>query len=81
MKGSPTAAICNYAEQSQVDLVVLGKRGHGEIGNVAEDVVKNCSRPVFVYAREQSPVSTKEAASQDKGFQLHKKKSKVRFPL
>mmetsp|Transcript_1605 Transcript_1605/g.3022 ORF Transcript_1605/g.3022 Transcript_1605/m.3022 type:complete len:210 (-) Transcript_1605:1280-1909(-) len=84
MKGNPTAAICHYAEENQADLVVVGKRGHGEIGDVAEDVLKNCSRPVFVYTRDEmeaEATNPKQQLRPDKGFKLHKKKSTVRFPL
>ncbi|MDY6818432.1 MAG: universal stress protein [Halobacteriales archaeon] len=50
--GRPAAEICQYARETDVDVVATGTRGrHGEnrflIGSVAERVVRTCPVPVL----------------------------------
>lgn len=50
--GYPSIEIVRYAEAHQVDLIVLGTRGHGPVehallGSVAERVVRNAPCPVL----------------------------------
>lgn len=57
VEGDPADAICNNAEAMNIDLVVVGKRGGGNIGamllgSVSEKVVHKCARSVLVAKRE-----------------------------
>lgn len=53
IEGDPADTVCSYAETMNADLVVVGKRGGGNIGalllgSVSEKVVHKCSRSVLV---------------------------------
>ncbi|RDI47911.1 universal stress protein [Falsibacillus pallidus] len=53
LEGSPAEALCEYAESSGVDLIVVGNSGHSGIkkffvGSVSEKVVKHSHCPVLV---------------------------------
>ncbi|MFZ1866512.1 MAG: universal stress protein [Polyangiales bacterium] len=50
---APARAICDYAEQNDVDLIVVGSHGRGGmehwlIGSVAERVVRHATANVYV---------------------------------
>lgn len=52
--GSPVEAICRYADEIQVDEVLLGS--HGEtprfeelLGSVCRGVLEQCQKPVFLF--------------------------------
>ena len=52
-KGNPVERICAFAEESKVDLVIVGNRGLGGVGglvlgSISERVVHKCSRSVLV---------------------------------
>lgn len=58
VEGDPADAICNHAETMNADLVVVGKRGGGNIGalllgSVSEKVVHKCARSVLVAKGER----------------------------
>ncbi|MGD8316251.1 MAG: universal stress protein [Myxococcales bacterium] len=53
---APARAICDYAEEHDVDLIVLGSHGRGGmehwlIGSVAERVVRHAKANVYVVRR------------------------------
>lgn len=53
---APARAICDYAEEHDVDLIVLGSHGRGGmerwlIGSVAERVVRHASANVYIVRR------------------------------
>jgi nucleotide-binding universal stress UspA family protein len=53
LRGEPGQAICQYAEEQGVGVIVVGTRGHGGIkrallGSVADHVVRNAPCPVVV---------------------------------
>jgi nucleotide-binding universal stress UspA family protein len=53
---APAKAICEYAEQHSVDLIVVGSHGRGGmerwlIGSVAERVVRHAPTNVFIVRR------------------------------
>ncbi len=53
IEGDPADAICGYAETMNADLVVVGKRGGGDVGalplgSVSERVVRRCACSVLV---------------------------------
>jgi nucleotide-binding universal stress UspA family protein len=57
-EGVPWVAIARQAEESQVDLVVVGTQGrtgldHALIGSVAERVVRHSTKPVLVVKAER----------------------------
>jgi hypothetical protein len=58
VEGDPANTICRWAENENVDLVVVGKRGAGSaappLGSVSETVVHKCRRSVLVAIRERS---------------------------
>lgn len=52
-RGSPADGILDYADEHDVDLVVMGTRGRSAIdrvllGSVAENVIRNADQPVMV---------------------------------
>lgn len=54
--GKAAQAITDYAQENEVDLIVIGTRGHGKIdqaliGSVAERVVRSASCPVLTVGR------------------------------
>jgi nucleotide-binding universal stress UspA family protein len=58
VQGDPADSICDYAEEMNADLVVVGKRGGGNIGalllgSVSERVVHKCARSVLVAKGER----------------------------
>ncbi len=58
VEGDAADTICDYAETLNADLVVVGKRGGGNIGSlllgsVSEKVVHKCSRSVLVAKAER----------------------------
>jgi nucleotide-binding universal stress UspA family protein len=58
LEGDPADTICRWADNENVDLVVLGKRGAGNaspaLGSVSETVVHKCRRSVLVAIKERS---------------------------
>jgi nucleotide-binding universal stress UspA family protein len=57
LKGDPAARIVNFAEEQNVDMIVVGFHGIGGferlvIGSVSEKVVRHAKIPVLVF-REQ----------------------------
>jgi nucleotide-binding universal stress UspA family protein len=51
--GNPAAALCRTATQEDISLLVLGRRGHGELqdilfGSVSNKVVNQCAKPTLV---------------------------------
>lgn len=59
VEGDPANSICDWAEEVNADLVVVGKRGAGDasasiLGSVSESVVHKCRRSVLVAIRERS---------------------------
>jgi nucleotide-binding universal stress UspA family protein len=59
VEGDPANAICEWADEANADLVVVGKRGAGDssasiLGSVSESVVHKCRRSVLVAIRERS---------------------------
>ena len=53
---APARAICDYAENHDVDLIVVGSHGRGGmerwlIGSVAERVVRHAAADVYVVRR------------------------------
>ncbi|HZY46310.1 MAG TPA: universal stress protein [Candidatus Bathyarchaeia archaeon] len=59
VEGNPADMICEWADNMNVDLVVVGKRGAGDssaslLGSVSETVVHKCRRSVLVAIRERS---------------------------
>lgn len=60
LRGSPAAEIVAYAEVHDVDLIVVGSRGHGSLtsavlGSVSHGVLRHSSRPVLI-VRESAPL-------------------------
>lgn len=54
MEGDPVSLICGYAEEMQVDQVVIGSHGRTGfkkllLGSVSIAVMEQCKRPVSVY--------------------------------
>ncbi|WP_347861959.1 universal stress protein [Salimicrobium sp. PL1-032A] len=52
-EGNPGEKICSYAEENDVDLVVIGSRGLGGVkkfllGSVSNNVVQKSTKPVLV---------------------------------
>jgi nucleotide-binding universal stress UspA family protein len=65
LQKSAAAAICEHAEESGIDLVVLGRRGHSGIqrmliGGVAEKVVRHAPCSVLAVAQEERPFDARE---------------------
>jgi nucleotide-binding universal stress UspA family protein len=59
VEGDPANAICQWADETNADLVVVGKRGAGDssasiLGSVSESIVHKCRRSVLVAIRERS---------------------------
>lgn len=64
--GNPVDKICSYAEEVGANLVIVGNRGLGNIGDlvlgsVSERVVHKCSRSVLVVRGEVLDRSDREA--------------------
>lgn len=52
--GEPKATICGYAEEMDVDQVVIGSHGRTGLrkfllGSISESVLAHCKKPVLVY--------------------------------
>ncbi|SIS39770.1 universal stress protein [Salimicrobium flavidum] len=52
-EGNPGERICEYAEENDVDIIVIGSRGLGGVkklllGSVSNNVVQKASKPVLV---------------------------------
>lgn len=63
--GEPSAALARFAEEEQVDMIVMGTHGRTGLlralmGSVAESVVRQAKCPVLTY---KMPASTDEAKS------------------
>ena len=60
--GRPDEQIIAYAKSAEVDLIILGRRGHGSFffGNTAAQVAKSAECPVLVL-----PMDFKRRASQE----------------
>lgn len=52
LEGPPWTKIADEAESGKCDLIVMGSRGKGALGSVAEKVVRNASLPVLVVKGE-----------------------------
>ncbi|MBY6037622.1 universal stress protein [Fictibacillus nanhaiensis] len=53
LHGNPPATICAYAEKNNIDLIVIGNRGHSGLkklflGSVSQKVVSDALQPVLV---------------------------------
>ena len=53
LDGSPADALCEFADQHQVDMIVVGSSGHSGfkkffVGSVSEKVTKNAHCPVLI---------------------------------
>jgi len=48
--GNPAQVILDYAREDQIDLIVLGRQGHGSVfyGNVASRVARHAECPILV---------------------------------
>ncbi|HVA82421.1 MAG TPA: universal stress protein [Candidatus Binataceae bacterium] len=54
--GSPVVKLCEYAQQNQIDLIMLSTHGHTgpeflRIGSVAEKIARNAPCSVLVYRK------------------------------
>lgn len=54
MTGDPVERICQYADDENVDQILLGSHGRSGLakvllGSVSEGVLERCGRPVFIY--------------------------------
>jgi nucleotide-binding universal stress UspA family protein len=68
VEGDPADTICEWADNVNADLVVVGKRGAGDssaslLGSVSETVVHKCRRSVLVAIREKSDHANWEMGS------------------
>lgn len=68
VEGDPADTICQWADNVNADLVVVGKRGAGDssaslLGSVSETVVHKCGRSVLVAIRERSDHANWEMGS------------------
>lgn len=53
LHGDPSATICSYADTHNIDLIVIGNRGHSGfkklfLGSVSQKVVSDAHQPVLV---------------------------------
>ena len=58
---SLTEEICKYANNNDVDLVVIASHGIGgfmqwALGSKAEKIIRNCSKPVLIRTRRDAPL-------------------------
>jgi len=54
--GFPNSQICQYADEGDFDLVIVGSHGHSGftrivLGSVSEGVLEHCGKPVIVYRK------------------------------
>lgn len=59
--GVPGPAICDFAERERLAMVILGRRGHGDLqdilfGSVSNHVVHHCAVPVLVVKKDGPPL-------------------------
>ncbi len=59
--GTPSAAICQYADEHQVDQIIMGSHGYQGfkklwMGSVSEGVFKRAKQPVLLLAHTKDPV-------------------------
>jgi nucleotide-binding universal stress UspA family protein len=58
LAGPPAGTLMRFAQQQDVDLIVVGRRGHGLaerlLGSVAEELVRHATVPVLVAASTSS---------------------------
>ncbi len=64
LTGDPAGALVNFAENEQIDLIVLGTHGRSGLsrllmGSVAEAVVRRATCPVLTYKQPQSAAVSK----------------------
>eukprot|EP00954_Amorphochlora_amoebiformis_P025666 1374475-Amorphochlora_amoeboformis.AAC.1 len=69
--GNPAEQIRKYADKTNADLILVGKRGR-EVGPIASEVVNSVTKPVFVYP-EKDPLAG--------SIYRRRKACKVRFHL
>jgi len=60
--GDPVRVVCDYAQKSNHDLVVMGTHGRTGLsrvlaGSVAENIVRHCSVPVLTVRTPDAPMS------------------------
>ena len=66
LRGAPVSEIVAYAEVRDVDLIVVGSRGHGSLtsavlGSVSHGVLRHTSRPVLI-VRDSAPLPAETPA-------------------
>jgi nucleotide-binding universal stress UspA family protein len=66
LRGDPVGEIVAFAETHDVDLIIVGSRGHGTIasallGSVSRGVLAEAKRPVLIVRAAPVPASTKPA--------------------
>jgi len=66
LRGDPVGEIVAFAETHDVDLIVVGSRGHGTIasallGSVSRGVLAEAKRPVVIVRAAPVPASAKSA--------------------
>lgn len=54
VQGSPAESICNYADEMDMDQVLIGSHGRTGLakiflGSVSTSVLEHCNKPVFLY--------------------------------
>ncbi len=67
LAGNPVDEIVTYADSADVDLIVVGSRGHGAVkstllGSVSEGVLHESRRPVLVFRRAQARMDQRATA-------------------
>ena len=67
LEGAPGEAICDAAERERASLVVIGRRGHGDLqdwlfGSVSNHVLQHSAKPVLVIKR-RGPISLGDDAA------------------
>jgi nucleotide-binding universal stress UspA family protein len=65
LKGDPAEKIVNFAEEHNVDMIIVGSLGKGGferlvIGSVSEKVVRHAKVPVLVYRQSKKNEKTKD---------------------
>lgn len=55
--GDPATALCEASTEGKFDLLVLGRRGHGDLqdvlfGSVSNQVIHHCSTPALVFKKD-----------------------------
>lgn len=62
MTGDPIRSICRYAEDENVDQILMGSHGRSGLakvllGSVSEGVLEHAKRPVFIYRHHQEQMA------------------------